>query len=756
MFKRSILILVLFLSLKSISFSQTDKWENFTDFKSITSIAYDSVQNIIYCGSRGGIYTVNNSNGTILAKYTNLNGLVNNEILSLAIDNNRKLWVGASDGSISILDIENQSWKYIFDIKNSNESNKFINYMYLSGNFMFVATGYGIQKISTSSFNFIDAPYYKLGGFPINTPVFSLTLLNNVLYAASASGIAYGNLSSNLNNPSSWLNYSSDNMSNDVKTIESFDNKIFAGSILGYSYFNGTNWLPYPNAVVSNNATNFIKSVGDLLYFISGTTIYSANKNDLTTITPFLTPNSYSVLSADNNNKLIAGLSNNGIDLSVNNVYTLTFPNGPFTNVFSQITIDENNDIWVAGGLGNNGFYSFDGATWENYNTASHPEIGSSNWFQKISSGNGKVWAYGFGGGPTEVFGNTITNFNTLNTNLPGISNNPTFCSSYGGSYDNNQVMWVTFFATNSGSSLYAYQGSNQWISFINPSFIGNASLSQTVVDSYNTKWIVMSGARSGVYFFNENGTINNPSDDVYGFYDNANFGSEVTNVNDIIVDKNNEIWIATNNGIFIISNPFGAIQNPNNKPAPQKLGIISGNLKVPFTENCLSLTSDILNEKWIGTDNNGVFNLSSDGSTLQGNFKTTNSPILSNKISTIAVSNKTGIAYFGTQNGMSSYKTNAIEPVQDFDEITVSPNPFVIPSAENLQIDGLIENSTIKIITLSSDVVVEFDSPGGRIASWNGYNSQNQLTPTGIYIIVAFNQDGSKVGTGKVAIVRK
>ena len=86
-----------------------------------------------------------------------------------------------------------------------------------------------------------------------------------------------------------------------------------------------------------------------------------------------------------------------------------------------------------------------------------------------------------------------------------------------------------------------------------------------------------------GVYYFNENTTYTNYADDIYGFYSNSDFGSEVTNVYDVIVDRNNEVWIATNNGI-LLSIIFGAaIQNPGQKPPAQKLGIISGNLKVPF-----------------------------------------------------------------------------------------------------------------------------------------------------------------------------
>ncbi len=757
MSKRNFVVLAIFFFLINTSYPQNSKWENYTDLKSVTSIAVDNNSSKTYCASGGGLFVVDNLTGKVTTKYSNINGLINNELTSLAIDNNGRLWIGAIDGSISILNLQNLTWKYIFDIKNSSETNKIIYFLYPSGNFMFVATGYGIQKISTYNFNFVDAPYYKLGNFPISTTVYALTSNGNILYAATSLGVAYANfINSNLNDPLSWTNYNAAPLNAEVKTIEAFQNKIFAGSDHGFWYLDGTSWLPYPNSSVSNQPTKFIKAIGSSIYFITTNNIYFAQGSNLSVISQFQGSNNYSVIGNDNALNPIAGLSDNGIFINVSGNYNFVYPDGPYTNVFSQIVIDETNNIWAAGGLPGNGFYKFDGVHWENYTTSTHPEIGSSNWFQKIAAGNGNIWAMGYGGGATLISGNTITNFNTSNSILPGIINDPNFCATYGGAYDNDGIFWLTFFSTNSSRSLYAYAGNNQWIGFANPSILGSANLGDVAVDSYNTKWIVSDGSQKGLYFFNENGTLTNPADDIYGIYGLSDFGSEVAAISDVIVDKNNEIWASSNNGVFIINNPLGAIQNPSQKPRPQKLGIISGNLKVPFTENCRTLADDILNDKWIGTATNGVFHLSSDGSTLLGQYNTSQSPILANQINTIDVSNKTGRAYFGTLNGLSSLATDAIEPVALFGKIIASPNPYLIPSSVGLKIDGLIENSVIKIITLSGEIVNEFDSPGGRIATWNGYNQQNQLTPTGIYIIVAYNKDGSEVGTGKVAIVRK
>ncbi len=749
---------VLIFLVSGSSHSQDSKWENFTDFKSVTSIAFDSVSGNIYCSSRGGLFVVQNSSGAVLKKYTNLDGLININLTSLAIDNRRRLWIGSSDGSISILDLASNSWRYIFDIKNSTESNKIIYKLLPEGNFMFVATGYGIHKISVSSLNFVDAPYYKLGSFPINTTIYSLATKGDVLYAATKAGVAWANYASaNLNNPSSWSNYNNAPLNAEVRAVESAGDFVFAGSDAGFMYNNGSVWQSYPNGGVSSlpikDIRRFRSGFQDMISFIAGSGIFTAPVNSLSQVSPYLSAANYSVLAVNSNQQIIAGLNDNGIILEGISEYI--FPNGPFTNVFSQIVIDDLNEIWAAGGLGTNGFYKFDGSRWENYNLASHPEIGSTNWFQKMVYGNGTVWALGFGGGPTRIVGDSIVNFNPSNSPLPGIPENPNFCVPYGGTYDNQGVLWITFFRSNSGRSLYAYSG-DQWIGFSNPSFISSSILSQADVDSYNTKWIVSGGARSGVYFFNENGTLTNTSDDIFGFYDISEFGSEVTNISFLIVEKNNEVWITTNNGVFIIANPLGAIQNPAAPPRPQKLGIISGNLRVPFTENCVTIAHDVLNDKWIGTESNGVFHLSSDGTTLIEQLNTSKTPLLADKINTIAVNPQNGKAYFGTQNGLSSYQTDAVEPLVDFDKLKIMPNPFVTPTSVSLKIDGLVEGSLIKIMTISGEVFAEFESPGGRIASWNGLNSKGEYAPSGVYIVVAYNKDGSKVGKGKVAIVKK
>lgn len=79
-------VIPMFLFLIENSYSQSNKWENFTDFKNITSLAADTASGKIYCASSGGMFVVELSTGKVLTKYENLNGLISNDLTSLALD----------------------------------------------------------------------------------------------------------------------------------------------------------------------------------------------------------------------------------------------------------------------------------------------------------------------------------------------------------------------------------------------------------------------------------------------------------------------------------------------------------------------------------------------------------------------------------------------------------------------------------------------------------------------------------------------
>jgi len=131
------------------------------------------------------------------------------------------------------------------------------------------------------------------------------------------------------------------------------------------------------------------------------------------------------------------------------------------------------------------------------------------------------------------------------------------------------------------------------------------------------------------------------------------------------------------------------------------------------------------------------------------------NSPILSDDVKSIAFDLNSGVVYFGTDKGLTSLKTEFGKPAENFTTMKIYPNPFHPEKDLNVVIDGLVANSTIKIFTISGDLVKTIITPGGKTGIWDGKNEKGQYVPTGIYIIIAYNEDGTQVGIGKIAILR-
>jgi len=67
-----------------------------------------------------------------------------------------------------------------------------------------------------------------------------------------------------------------------------------------------------------------------------------------------------------------------------------------------------------------------------------------------------------------------------------------------------------------------------------------------------------------------------------------------------------------------------------------------------------------------------------------------------------------------------------------------------------------LVEDSEIKILDISGNLINEFISIGGKTTTWNLKNLDNQLVASGVYIIVAFDSEANQVAQTKIAVIRK
>jgi ligand-binding sensor domain-containing protein len=412
-----------------------------------------------------------------------------------------------------------------------------------------------------------------------------------------------------------------------------------------------------------------------------------------------------------------------------------------------NLSVDPAGNLWVATGKNGSGkgFFKFDGNNWKQFSSSNTPGLPSNDYYNVYAAPDSTVYFCNWGNGLAVVKNQKIETITPGNSTLVGIVADLSFLAVPDCKTDSKGNLWILNTQSASRKPLSVLQKNKPWVhfTFSNPSLTERDNVDKLVIDRYDTKWFTVTLAgRFGLYYFNENKTIDDLTDDTQGFM-NTSTGLLSDIITALAVDQKGYLWIGTNIGVNVIIDP--------SKPkATSTLGAALRNQTV----TCIAV--DPLDQKWIGTQQ-GIFVLSSDGFQLLHQYNTKNSPLPSDDIKSITFDSKNGIVYIGTDYGLAALQTASIQPEQSFSEIFVYPNPFIQSGdGASLTIEGLIKDSSIRIFSISGDLIRDFKSPGGKIAFWDGKDQYGHTVPTGVYLIVAYDEEANNVKTSKVAVIKK
>jgi hypothetical protein len=323
---------------------------------------------------------------------------------------------------------------------------------------------------------------------------------------------------------------------------------------------------------------------------------------------------------------------------------------------------------------------------------------------------------------------------------------------------DNDGKVWIINLNKVNGRSLLRLNDDGTATYFDNqyPGYTLDGWFHSMVIDRNGTKWLAgdlpgktkeTTNRLNGVYLFNENLVLTGIQTVSGWGHISSEDGLKSDIVLSFVVDLEGAVWIGTSKGVTIVSDP----QFP--KQQTQCYALLA--YAPPFVQ---TIVVDALNNKWIGTKNDGVFVVNSDGTQILHTYTvaSTNGQLLADDVRSIAIDQNRGIAYFGTEQGLSSLAIEPVQTNQSYSQLEVGPNPFILPSNQPLTIRNLVAVSTIKVMTVSGFVVTQFESQGGGRAFWDGRDKNGAFVSSGIYFIVAFAENGSQTVTGKVAVIRR
>lgn len=285
---------------------------------------------------------------------------------------------------------------------------------------------------------------------------------------------------------------------------------------------------------------------------------------------------------------------------------------------------------------------------------------------------------------------------------------------------------------------------------------VGLSILSNALLDSRNLLWFVNKHFDAPALFCYQ------PSSDGLNAYtrfvnqDGSTVG--LTAVKCVAEDLNHDIWIGTNAGPLLLraaemAHPDEAIFEQIKVPRDDGTNL-ADYLLAGVDITCMEIDGG--GRKWFGTSNNGVYLISADGKLQIYHFLPSNSPLLSATIESIAINDKTGEVFFGTDKGLCSYMSDATEPVEKMSkDVTYAyPNPVKPGYTGPITIVGLTNNADIKIVTSNGALVAKGTSNGGSFV-WDGNDEKGRRVASGVYMVQTADQNGDNGTVCKIAIIR-
>jgi hypothetical protein len=774
--KKIFSLYILFFSL--VIYTQTDysaSWEDFYSYNNVKD--FTKVENVIYALADNAIFTYDVTSGEI-NKLSSVQGLSGETTTAIYYNKEfKRLVIGYENGLLEVVD-DDGSITISSDIVNFNQSGeKSINHISAFKNKLYVSTPFAVVVYDIEKLEFGDT--FFIGENSSSVKINETIVSNNIIYAATETGIFKADVSNNLlidfNN---WEQLFSDKNFTGITFLDT----LYVTEGGSFSAFDGTNLTEIKkysieikaikasakHLIISlkNTAIIFDASMTKIGQFNANTSFnYSVNNAFFENETCFLATKNFGVLAAT---------------LDASDTYLEIHPEGPLTNDIFSIAANKNN-LWVVYGGYNDvfgptfnkqGFSHYNGENWRNtkYNPAfpvtdlSHITI-DTNAENKVyisSLGDTKNVNSVSTGGILVVENDEIETFyNQLNSPLEDIvatDPNRVTIRVNGSAIDSQGNLWVTNIGVPNELKKLSVNG--QWSSFDMRSVKTNGAngLSEMVIDRNNSIWY---GSRNnGVFVFNENGNrkkalIATPS---LGNLPDAN-------VSALAVDRSNSIWIGTKYGLVVYKGASGVFEDTDINAEPI---VINGD-ENGFGERLLgdqainAIAVDGGDNKWFGTDNGGVVYTNPNGQETIAIFSKRNSPLPSNRIFKIKVDNSSGKVYFATDKGIVAYNSN-VSPFGDvLGAVYAYPNP-ALKNHETVTIDGrngthLPRGTNVKIIDVAGNLVYETnvvegqELQGGKVV-WNKLNLAGNKVVSGIYIVLLSNDDASETSVTKIAIV--
>jgi hypothetical protein len=357
--------------------------------------------------------------------------------------------------------------------------------------------------------------------------------------------------------------------------------------------------------------------------------------------------------------------------------------------------------------------------------------------------------------------------YNHINSVIPYVQPFAYFHRCAGLSMDEAGNLWIGASDVQNFLSVRKANGTFQNFSF----GAGIPFVGRVLADKHNQIWVTFPRSASVIGQLAQYNNINYATACGLAVYKSDNFGNPGAGntkfmtlsegqgklpdpyVFAIAEDKDGQIWVGTTKGIAVFYNPEN-IFSGSNYDAQQILITQDNHVQILLeTEKVTAITVDAANRKWIGTEASGIYCFSPDGQQEIYHFTADNSPLYSNTIIDIAYDDKSGDVFFGSDQGIQSFRTEIVKGEEDCATMHAYPNPIKPNYNGNVYVRGLMNESVVKITDINSNLVWETKSLGGQV-EWGLKNIQGKKVAPGVYMATAALSDGTIYCMTKILVL--
>ena len=740
-------------------------------------VLYPSYHNATYCQTAGdkvyvlasgALYSYNTSDEEVRV-YDKINTLSDIDITHIEYCKDIKaLVVVYSNANIDIL-FDNEEVYNITDFKNKPIPDKRINGVDIQGTTAYLSTVFGIVELDLEEYEFTNT--YTTG---LNT--YCTYLFNGTLFCGTETGMYSCATDKNLLDKNNWVkknNYF-------TKAICELDGMLYCylDEFGIYSYNASNNIL---KDVVYNHGEKY-----NAMYSNGKEIIASAKKKTTiitspTDVTVYKNSNSNFILKDGNHfwdckgyNGIVKCIAKDG-EIIVNS--TSVTPDSPVRNYCEYMKFASDDKLLVAGGNlnyfditfydGTLMEYDYSGNRWNNLPEDTIKQATGIPYLNLCSIDEdpaepGHYFAGSFGYGLYEFRnGKFVKHYSTHNSPLESvIPTNTRFVRIPSVKFDKEGNLWCI--NTGTKNIVKVLKSDGTWCELYYKPIEKLATMVEPVMDSRGWLWLKSLQGEAGIFCAKMNGTPLDSSDDeskawLNKFVNQDGISYDIYQVFALAEDREGQMWVGTNTGLFVIDNPktffnngvFKQIKVPRNDGTGLADYLLSGTY-------IKSIQIDGANRKWIGTNDDGVYLISADGLETIHHFTTDNSPLPSNNIVSIAINDRSGEVFIGTDKGIASYMSDATRPEEKLDEnnIYAYPNPVKADYSGNIAIVGLTHNCNVKIVDTAGHLINEGTSNGGQY-TWNGRNARGEKVASGVYYVLTYDSNGNEGVATKIVVIR-